>query len=116
MDTKLALLSSVHDPASELTTVFSICISIGSLACIYDIGQREQLHAPMVFLAFGLSVVFWIKVAAPVDIYLFVIFPWMLLVGLLISRIHGVILGSEDLPVSEEKRGSGHVFEVGPGF
>lgn len=63
----------------------------------------------MVLLAFGLSVFFWIEFAAPVEIYLFVIFPWILLLGLLISRIHDATGRIADLSVSEEKRGSGYM-------
>ncbi|TGO16975.1 hypothetical protein BTUL_0022g00770 [Botrytis tulipae] len=105
-NTILEILSSSLGPASELATAIFVCISIGSIAWIYDIGKLEKLHAPMVILAFGSSVFFWIEVAAPVEIYLFVMFPWILLVGLLISRIHDAAGRVEDLSASEEKRGS----------
>lgn len=58
----------------------------------------------MVILAFGISVFFWIEFVSPVEIYLFVIFPWMLLVGLLISRIHSLVWSIEGLSASEGKK------------
>ncbi|ATZ56236.1 hypothetical protein BCIN_13g00850 [Botrytis cinerea B05.10] len=103
-DTILEFLSSSLGPVSELPTAIFVCISIGLIAWIYDIGKHEKLHAPMVILAFGLSVFFWIEFVSPVEIYLFVIFPWMLLVGLLISRIHSLVWSIEGLSASEGKR------------
>ncbi|KAJ8068009.1 hypothetical protein OCU04_003587 [Sclerotinia nivalis] len=95
-----------HFQALELVIKASICISAGLVAWIYDVGKHEKLRAPMFVLAFGASIYFWIKTAAPADIYLFVIFPWILLIGLFISRLHDAtwrVEGMRDRPVSEEK-------------
>ncbi|QSZ30061.1 hypothetical protein DSL72_004579 [Monilinia vaccinii-corymbosi] len=108
LSTLLAPLLDNPGQASELATIVSNCISVGILAMIHDAGQHEKLHAPMVVLAFGASIYFWTKVAAPIDIYLFVIFPWMLMVGLLISRINGVIWEMED-QTAYEKTESSHM-------
>ncbi|KAF5869180.1 uncharacterized protein Bfra_011723 [Botrytis fragariae] len=109
-DTILEFLSFSLGSVSELATASFVCISIGLIAWIYNIGQHEKLHSPMVILAFGLSVFFWIELAASIEIYLFVIFPWVLLMGLLISRIYDVVWRKKDLPASEEKRGSDCMF------
>ncbi|KAF7950037.1 hypothetical protein EAE96_007340 [Botrytis aclada] len=105
-DTLLEFLSFSLCSASELANPIFICISIGLIALIYDSGKHETLHAPVVILAFGLSVFLWIEFAASMEIYLFVIFPWILLAGLLISRIYDRVWKIGDLSVSEEKRGS----------
>ncbi|KAF7916158.1 uncharacterized protein EAE98_010743 [Botrytis deweyae] len=110
-DTIPEIPSSSLGPTSELTTAIFVCTSIGLIAWIHDIGKHEKLHSPMVILAFGSSVFLWIEFAAPVEIYLFVIFPWILLVGLLISRIHDAVWRKKGLPASEEKRGSGCMFD-----
>ncbi|KAF7889467.1 uncharacterized protein EAF01_010960 [Botrytis porri] len=104
--------SSSLGPVSELATAIFVCMPISLIAWIYDIGKHEKLHAPMVILAFGLSVFFWVEFAAPVEIYLFVIFPWMLLAGLLISRIHDAVWKIGDLSVPEEKRGSDYILKA----
>ncbi|KAF7857248.1 hypothetical protein EAF04_009489 [Stromatinia cepivora] len=117
ISTILAPPSDNDIQASELVIKASICISAGLVARIYDVGKYEKLHAPMFILAFGASIYFWIKVAAPADIYLFVIFPWMLLIGLLISRLHDAtwrMEGTEGRPVSEKKMNGSFVLELVP--
>ncbi|APA15013.1 hypothetical protein sscle_14g097830 [Sclerotinia sclerotiorum 1980 UF-70] len=110
--------SSNHFQASELLTKASICLSAALVAWIYDAAKHEKLRAPMYVLAFGASIYFWIKTAASADIYLFVIFPWMLLIGLLVSRLHDTawrMEGVEDRSASNEKMNSSFIFELVPG-
>ncbi|KAG4027193.1 hypothetical protein MFRU_032g00590 [Monilinia fructicola] len=113
--TILAPLSENPSQASELMTIVSKCISVGILARIYDVGQREKLHAPMFVLAFGASVFLWTKIALPIDIYLFVVFPWIMMIGLLISRMNAMVWGMEDQSVSE-KTSSSSMLELVPGL
>lgn len=89
----------------------STCISGGLLTSIYDRGRHERLHGPLSILSFALSIAIYQATRAPLDILVFVIFPWVLAGGLLASRAYSPIIRTDHnfaLEFGSRKEGKCH--------
>ena len=106
---------------SDTAMLCSTCISGGLLTSIYNRGRHERLQRPLSVLAFVVSIVIYLATRAPLDILVFVIFPWVLAGGLLASRSYSPAIRTDQTPVLEfgsrkEKEGNSHSWEIEAGY
>lgn len=76
----------------DTTMLCSTCISGGLLTSVYNRGREERLHGPLGIITFITTFAIYITTRVPLDILVFVIFPWTLTAALLVSRIYSPIV------------------------